>query len=282
MVQYLMRCNVNSLALMVSILGLVVLIIGVSRYFSTIVKNNVPVVPYSLFFALAIGAASGVYSLFLVASDGTTMIIAVAIPALISLFTSGLLTFIITQKNTPIGDIKVKVGDRILPISAMNADGKKFNDTQWQNQRVLLKFYRGSWCLYCCRELTMFEQMKPMFEQYDVKIFGLSGDDVEQANAHRTRDALTHTLLADPQLEVIRRYGVEHQKGVGADSNNIMTLFGLPLPNVHQLKFKSMSIPTSILIDEHGIIVWIDQSDDYRLRANQDKIVSALKANFDG
>ena len=269
------------MAVLVSLVGLVILITGVIRYLATIVKNNVPDVPYSLFFTLAIGAASGVYSLYLVASDSLMMIIAVAIPASISLFISGFFTFIFTQKNTPIGNIKVKVGDRILPFSAMNADGQEFSDSQWQNQRVLLKFYRGSWCPYCCRELTMFEQMKPIFEQYNVKVFALSGDNVEQANTHRNRDSLTHTLLADPLLNVIKQYGVEHQKGFGADSENIMTLFGLPFPQFHQLKFKSMSIPTSILIDEDGVIVWIDQSDDYRLRANQEKVVNALEACFD-
>jgi len=38
--------------------------------------------------------------------------------------------------------------------------------------------------------------------------------------------------------------------------------------SVLEMKFKRMSIPTSILIDENGKILWIDQSEGYRLRAS--------------
>jgi len=41
-----------------------------------------------------------------------------------------------------------------------------------------------------------------------------------------------------------------------------------------------MSIPTSILIDEKGIIKWIDQSEDYRLRANYQRVMQALANSF--
>ena len=41
-----------------------------------------------------------------------------------------------------------------------------------------------------------------------------------------------------------------------------------------------MPIPTTMLLDENGIIQWIDQSDDYRIRASREKITSALKQAF--
>lgn len=47
-----------------------------------------------------------------------------------------------------------------------------------------------------------------------------------------------------------------------------------------KMKYKPMSIPTSILINEDGKIVWIDQSEDYRLRASEDAVMGTIKANF--
>ena len=58
-----------------------------------------------------------------------------------------------------------------------------------------------------------------------------------------------------------------------------LTAFGIPLA-MGMYKYRAMSIPTSILVDENGIIKWIDQSEDYRIRASQDRILEALKQAF--
>jgi len=41
-----------------------------------------------------------------------------------------------------------------------------------------------------------------------------------------------------------------------------------------------MAIPTSLLIDEHGVIRWIDQSDDYRLRSSNERVLQAVREAF--
>jgi hypothetical protein len=71
---------------------------------------------------------------------------------------------------------------------------------------------------------------------------------------------------------------VEHQKALGADSKNTFLIFGIPFPKT--FKFKSMSIPTSLLVDEEGTIRWIDQSEDYRLRASEEAVLKAVSDAF--
>lgn len=270
----------NTLALTISIAGFLIMLIGISFYFSSLIKNKVPVVPVTLFLSLIIGVTSGVYSFYLVLPNTLLAVLPIAIPATLSIFMASFFIFVFSQKKTPIGDIKVNVGDSVLPFETKNSKGELFSTSDLKGQRTLLKFYRGAWCPYCSRELSMFEEMKTIFDQYNVKVIALSGDNTEQAAGHIQRDNLSYTLLSDPELAVVKLYGVEHHKSFGADSDNIMTVFGLPFPKPYQFKFKSMSIPTSILIDENGVIQWIDQSEDYRLRASQDRIVEALEKNF--
>lgn len=38
-----------------------------------------------------------------------------------------------------------------------------------------------------------------------------------------------------------------------------------------------MAIPTTLLLDEEGIVRWIDQADDYRLRGDRARTENALK-----
>jgi len=119
--------------------------------------------------------------------------------------------------------------------------------------------------------------MADQLESAGVTMVALSKDTVASAAAHKARDGLNFTLLCDPKLEVIRQYGVEHQKAIEFSTASF-TLFGIPLALVPS--FKTMAIPTSLLVDEGGIIRWIDQADDYRLRSSPERVHEAVKAAF--
>ena len=54
----------------------------------------------------------------------------------------------------------------------------------------------------------------------------------------------------------------------------------LGIPIGWPTKFNQMAIPTTILIDEKGIVRWIDQATDYRLRGDHERIATALTQVF--
>lgn len=118
--------------------------------------------------------------------------------------------------------------------------------------------------------------MKPLFEEHGVSVFALSKDNQDEAKAHKERDQLGFvTLLSDPKMKHIRSFGLEHHKALEFKTWNVM---GIPLgvPG----GFKSMAIPTSILVDEDGKVRWIDQADDYRMRGDLQRIQDALHNTF--
>ena len=119
--------------------------------------------------------------------------------------------------------------------------------------------------------------MKTELEKYGVSVVALSKDTVEQGATHKNRDDLKLTLLSDESLNVIRLYGVEHHKALGFSTNKYK--IG-PMPLVLMPSIKMMAIPTSLLIDENGTILWIDQSDDYRIRSDGERVLSAVTNSF--
>jgi alkyl hydroperoxide reductase subunit AhpC len=119
--------------------------------------------------------------------------------------------------------------------------------------------------------------MRSDLEKYSVRVVALSKDKVEETAVHKKRDNLGFELLSDPNLKVIRQYGVEHHKALNFTTNRFK-IGGIPL--VLAPSFKTMAIPTSLLVDENGIIQWIDQADDYRIRSNGDRVFEAVKRVF--
>ena len=43
---------------------------------------------------------------------------------------------------------------------------------------------------------------------------------------------------------------------------------------------KTMAIPTTLLVDEEGVVRWIDQTDDYRMRSDPDRVFGAVQEAF--
>ena len=262
----------------IALAGLVLVIGALIQYFSTIPSNKVPEKPVALITLLSVGALLGIISIIVSVQTSLLSLTSVIIPSALSLFLAAAVFWLLSQRKTPIGDIKVKVGDQMLPFNATTSEGREFHTSELDGKRTLLKFFRGGWCPYCSAELENFESMLPKLSEYGVTVVALSKDSVEEAAIHKVRDNLSLTLLSDPQLNVIRQYGVEHHKALGGTTDG-RKLFGIPLapPN----GFSAMAIPTSLLIDENGIIQWIDQSQDYRLRSGEDIVISAVKSAFE-
>ena len=80
----------------------------------------------------------------------------------------------------------------------------------------------------------------------------------------RGMHGLQATMLADPKLKVIDQFGIRNK-----NINNFKTPGRPGLP-----------VPTSLLIDENGKVVWMDQSDNYTRRSDPDVVGDALKTSF--
>lgn len=117
--------------------------------------------------------------------------------------------------------------------------------------------------------------MAEVFEAWDVSVLALSNDTVAHAKFHRERDGLAFPLLADPDLTVIEFMGLRHDKAI-----HFTTFYLLGLPLGYPDGFPSMAIPTSVLLDKKGVVKWVDQAEDYRMRGDEERVRRALEMAF--
>lgn len=117
--------------------------------------------------------------------------------------------------------------------------------------------------------------MRPLFDAYQVQVVALSKDTPAEAQQMRQRDKLTFDLWCDPDLKVIQRYGLVHHQGF-----RFFTFYLLGIPIGWPTGFEKMALPTTLLLDEQGIVRWIDQTDDYRMRGTVQRLTAALEQTF--
>ncbi len=86
----------------------------------------------------------------------------------------------------------------------------------------------------------------------------------ELAKGHR-KHRLGATMLSDRELEVTDRFGLRNE---GFHT-------GPPLGA------KALPVPTSLLVDSNGRVLWMDQSENYQRRSDPDYVLAALREHLD-
>lgn len=116
-----------------------------ASYARTVANETVKKRPIGALITLGLGSVLAIVSVFTLSFDQPFLAILSIILTLIALAGTAYLYWLIYSSQTPLGDIRVRVGDKILPFEALTADGERFSSDELLGQRTLLKFFRGGW-----------------------------------------------------------------------------------------------------------------------------------------
>jgi peroxiredoxin len=97
------------------------------------------------------------------------------------------------------------------------------------------------------------------FASLDIRLAAVSPDAVDELKGLRRRNWKI-TLLADPATEVIRLYGLQNR--------NFAPRRG---------PFRELAIPTTILLDASGKVLWIEQTSDSRVRSQAERVLEQIR-----
>ena len=89
----------------------------------------------------------------------------------------------------------------------------------------------------------------------------ISPDTVAEAAQMRSKFGLGMRVLSDESLAVTDLYNLRHEKAVAGKRGPI----------------RSLAIPTTFFVGADGIVKWIDQAEDYRVRSDADRVLVAVK-----
>lgn len=73
---------------------------------------------------------------------------------------------------------------------------------------VVLAFYPGDFTPVCTRQFCSYRDAADRLDELDAEVLGVSPQTLDSHERFRAKHGLTVPLLADPEREVIRAYGV--------------------------------------------------------------------------
>jgi peroxiredoxin len=147
----------------------------------------------------------------------------------------------------------LRVGSPLPEFRLESLDGHIVSSESFKAKPHLLLFYRGNWCPFCTAQVEELAAGYKRLEEAGISVILISPQSVKKNQALASRFDVPMVFLRDRNSDAARQLGILHKWG---------TPMGLQL-----LGYESDTVlPTIIMTDAQGQIVFSDQTDNYRGR----------------
>ena len=110
--------------------------------------------------------------------------------------------------------------------------------------------------------MQRWESFREELERLGVTLVAISPDTAEAAGEMKERLGLGFPILSDESLAVTDLFGIRHHRGFAVDPSRPMK--------------RPLCVPTTFLVDAEGIVRWIDQHPDYRVRSTPERVLEEV------
>lgn len=155
----------------------------------------------------------------------------------------------------------LNVGEALPDFPLEEADGAAMSSGSLTGSPALILFYRGNWCPLCMTQVQEIAADYQKLAGYGVQVVLVSPQSHENTKELAGRFDVPFRFLVDADNRAATQLGISIQNGVpmgmmGYDPDTVM--------------------PTVIMTDAGGKIIFLDQTDNYRVRPEPSTFLSIL------
>tara|TARA_R110002073_G_scaffold108336_3_gene243342 strand:+ start:12547 stop:13206 length:660 start_codon:yes stop_codon:yes gene_type:complete len=173
--------------------------------------------------------------------------------------------------------LKLQVGERAPDFSLSNATDKtiKLSDLL-KKGKVVLTFYRGSWCPYCNLQLVHYQKTLNEIHDLGAELVAISPQTPDESLNVKEKNELDFEVLSDNGNIVARKYTTVFKN---ADAPvNTMTELGFDFDAHYSDDSRELPIPAVFVINKDATVLFAKSlGGDYRNRVEVSEIINALK-----
>jgi len=194
-----------------------------------------------------------------VAISAPAGIAAVAL-ALVGLGGILLYSYVYSRQHVPTGGIRVD--ERLPAFPLQRTDGTATSSAELTDRPQVIMFYRGSWCPFCM------VQVRELAEQY--RELERRGVGVALISAQRAKD----TVELATRFDIPMQFFVDVD-GAAARALDLVQVGGVPA--IYSAGTNGdTTVPTVVITDARGTVLWVDSSDNHRIRPEPTAFLEVL------
>lgn len=204
---------------------------------------------------IILGVAGLIVSVILPSTDALPIIYAAGFGVV------GSLLYIFWYSRIDRSAAKIEVG-KILPnFTIYTTDMQPVQADDIRKQAALILFFRGNWCPLCMAQIKEIAASYRELDTRGVKVYLVSPQSERHSKSLSKQFDAPMNFMIDKNLEAAKSLGLMHENGtpmgmMGYESDTVM--------------------PTAVLTDASGTVIFADLTDNYRVRPEPQTFLDIL------
>lgn len=168
-----------------------------------------------------------------------------------------------------------QIGDKLIPFSLPNAANQLINSKDiLRKGKMILVFFRGSWCPYCNLELRALQENLTKITHKNVTLLAVSPQSTDQSMQLIEKHLLTFDVLTDTNNMLAKQLGLSFElQDFALPTYQAM---GIHLEEFNQNHDNTLPVPAVFVVDCDGSILYKFADADYRNRLDIDELLQSL------
>lgn len=173
--------------------------------------------------------------------------------------------------------LKLQVGELAPDFSLSNATGEVLSLSSLLKQgKVVLAFYRGSWCPYCNLQLSQYQQVLNQIQDLGAQLVAISPQTPDESLNMSEKNSLGFEVLSDNGNIVARQFTTVFKNAEAPVET--MKALGIDFDSFYSDDSQELPIPSVFVIEQDSSVSFAQAIDgDYRNRVEAQDILNALK-----
>ena len=179
-------------------------------------------------------------------------------------------------KDAFVNILKIKTGDKAPDFTLSNAVGENINlYDRLKSNRVVLVFYRGTWCPYCNLALSHYQSILKEIKSRGAELIAISPQTPDESLSFKEKNNFDFEVLSDNGNLVAQLYTTVFKNGEAPLQE--MSKLGFDFDSFYGNDSKEIPVPTAFIIEQDGIISLAKtEGGDYRDRLEASVLISSL------
>lgn len=158
------------------------------------------------------------------------------------------------------------IGRELPEFELLRADGQRVRSAELRGQPTVMLFFRGNWCPLCMAQIREIADQYRAMESAGVRVALVSPQPHRNTEALARRFQVPFEFFTDTGNQAAQTLGIAAPAGLPAG----MQALGYGSDTV---------MPTVIITDREGRVVWVDETDNYRVRPEPETFLEVLRAH---
>lgn len=183
---------------------------------------------------------------------------------------------VMAQLDSPNG---LKVGDEapLFTATDVNNDEEITLKSYLGKGYVLLVFYRGEWCKYCNKHLSLLEEWKSEIEASNIQIMSIAPQTAENVRKTIDKTDASYIMISDSDFSIMEAYDLDFT--VDDATLARYETYDIDISEANDDDTNTLTVPASYLIAPDGKIIFVHFDEDYKERSLPENILEAFEAH---